>query len=196
MSENKLSLDDFKRWKVPELKKYLRDRGLKTTGTKEELTALAYGAEQCSAPLKATAKQEELDKAEQYRSLLHCRGQQLPDPFDIDEKYWDGEELGITKWPPIYQLQIAEFILSGKDGTTLGKRLLSDYKEGKAYSYFDAKWLKEIFYHEISPTHDLCFLKSTSTPSQKIGNVPHRIWVCVDKKTGSIESAYCTCFAG
>lgn len=191
MSENKLSLDDFKRWKVPELKNICEIGILKQLEQRKN-TGLAYGAEQCSAPLKATAKQEELDMTEQYRSLLHC----LPDPFDIDEKYWDGEERGITKWPPIYQLQIAEFILSGKDGMTLGKRLLSDYKEGKAYSYFDAKWLKEIFYHDISPTHDLCFLKSTSTPSQKIGNVPHRIWVCVGKKTGSIESAYCTCLAG
>ena len=152
--------------------------------------ALAYGAEQCSAPIKVTAKQEELDKAEQYKSLLYCRGQQLPDPFTIDETYWEGEENGMTKWPPIYQLQIAEFLLSGEDGTTLGKRLLGDYKEGKAYSYFDAKWLQEVFYHEISPTHDLCFLRSTSTPSQKIGNVPHKIWVCAEKKTGSVVSAY------
>lgn len=74
---------------------------------------------------------------------------------------------------------------------TLGKRLPSDYKEGKAYSYFDTKWLKV-----ISPTRDLCCLRSTSTPSPKIGNVRHKIWVCADKKTGSVKSTYCTCFAG
>lgn len=29
------------------------------------------------------------------------------------------------------------------------KRLLSDYKEGKAYSYFDSGWLQELLYHPI-----------------------------------------------
>jgi hypothetical protein len=38
--DGKMSLDDFKRWKVPELKTFLRNRGLKLSGTKEELTAL------------------------------------------------------------------------------------------------------------------------------------------------------------
>lgn len=194
-SAGKMSLDDFKRWKVPELKSFLRNRGLKTTGTKEELTALAFGAEQFSVPLKLTAKQEGMAKAKQYKVLLHCRGRQLPDPFvELDDSSWVPESQGMEKWPPIFQLQIAEFLLSAENGTTLGKRLLSDYKEGKAYSYFDSKWLKEIFYHEIS--HELCFLKSESTPSQSIRNVPHKIWVCVDRRTGTVLSAYCTCFAG
>lgn len=167
------------------------------SGTKEELTALAYGAEQCSVPLKITAKEEAMARAEQYNSLLKINGEQLPDPFvDIQESEWISEKTGMAKWPPIFQPQIAEFILSIDQGKNLGKRLLSDYKEGKAYSYFDAKWLGEVFYHEISPTYDVCFLKSESRPSQKINNVPHKIWVCVNKTTGTIESAYCTCFAG
>ena len=61
----KRSLDDFKRWKVPELKDVLWNRGLKTSGTKEELTALAFGAEQCSMPLKMTAKQRRSQKGGQ-----------------------------------------------------------------------------------------------------------------------------------
>ena len=69
-------------------------------------------------------------------------------------------------------------------------------KKEKAYSYFDSKWLGEVFYHEISPAHELCFLKSESIPSQKIKRIPHKIWVCVNKTNGTVESAYCTCFAG
>ena len=38
------SLEDFRRWKVLQLKEFLRNRGLKTTGTKGELAALAFGA--------------------------------------------------------------------------------------------------------------------------------------------------------
>ena len=54
----KRTLDDFKRWKVPKLKEFLRNRGLKTTGTKDERTALAFGGEQLSVPVKLTAEEE------------------------------------------------------------------------------------------------------------------------------------------
>ena len=169
---------------------------MKTTGTKDELTALAFGAEQLSVPVKLTAEEEIIQKKKQYQSLLNVNGEQLPDPFTELKDNWISEETGVEKWPPILQMQIAEFILTAEQGCDLGKRLLSDYKEGKAFSYFDSQWLKELFYHPISDTHELCFLKSQSTPSQRIGNVPHKIWVCVKKINGTVEAAYCTCFAG
>ncbi|KAI8502455.1 hypothetical protein Bbelb_200430 [Branchiostoma belcheri] len=40
------------------------------------------------------------------------------------------------------------------------------------------------------------FVKTTCTPSQSIRNIPHTCWVAVDKKSGRILSAYCSCFAG
>ena len=81
LSREKRTLDDFRRWKVPELKGLLRIRGLKTTGTKDELTALAFGAEQLSVPVKLTAEEEIIQKKKQYQSLLNVNGEQLPDPF-------------------------------------------------------------------------------------------------------------------
>ena len=84
----KKSLDEFKMWKVPQLREYLRNRRLKTTGTKakEELTALAFGAKQLSVPLKLTYKVEIKQKKEQYRSLLIVNGKQLPDQFtDLED---------------------------------------------------------------------------------------------------------------
>ena len=103
---------------------------------------------------------------------------------------------GLVKWPRVLQLQIAEFILTIDQGKDSSKRLLSNYKQGKAYSYFDSRWLGEVFYHEITPTQEVCFLKSKSRPSQKIKNVLHKIWVCVNRNNGTVEGAYCTCFAG
>ena len=196
ISGEKRTLDDFRRWKVPELKEFLRIHGLKTTGTKDELTALAFGAEQLSVPVKLTAEEEIIQKKKQYQSLLNVNGEQLPDPFTELKDNWISEETGVEKWPPILQMQIAEFILTAEQGSDLGKRRRSDYKEGKAFSYLDSQWLKEVFYHPISDTHELCLLKSQSTPSQRIGNVPHKIWVCVKKINGTVEAAYCTCFAG
>ena len=196
LSSSERTLDDFRRWKVPELKEFLRIHGLKTTGTKDELTALAFGAEQLSVPVKLTAEEEIIQKKKQYQSLLNVNGEQLPDPFTELKDNWISEETGVEKWPPILQMQIAEFILTAEQGSDLGKRRRSDYKEGKAFSYLDSQWLKEVFYHPISDTHELCLLKSQSTPSQRIGNVPHKIWVCVKKINGTVEAAYCTCFAG
>ena len=170
LSREKRTLDDFRRWKVPQLKEFLRNRGLKTTGTKDELTALAFGAEQLSVPVKLTAEEEIIQKKKQYQSLLNANGEQLPDPFTELEDNWICEEKRVEKWPPILQIQIAEFILTAEQGRDLGKSLLSDYKEGKAFSYFDSQWLKKFPYHPISDTHELCFLKSQSTPSQRIGN--------------------------
>jgi len=82
------------------------------------------------------------------------------------------------------------------DQRDLAKRMLSDYKEGKAYSYFDASWLKEINYHPIDNESLYCFLGSKSTPSQNINNIPHEVWVLLQKNSGKVEAAYCTCFAG
>ena len=88
LSQEKRTLDDFRRWKVPELKEFLRIRGLKTTGTKDELTALAFGAEQLSVPVKLTAEEEIIQKKRQYQSLLNVNGEQLPDPFTELKDNW------------------------------------------------------------------------------------------------------------
>ena len=93
-------------------------------------------------------------------------------------------------------LDIAEYLLSSFQTAPLTKRLLSDYKEGKAYSYFDSKWLSEVKYNPITEDSPICLLKARSVPSQRINDIPHKIWVAAVKKTGTIKSAYCTCFAG
>ena len=132
----------------------------------------------------------------QYTSLLKVKDSQLPDPFPLLNGWLD-ENVGMNNWPPIFQLHIAEFLLTAEQKQiNLNKRLLSDYMEGKTYSYFDSKWLRNVYYHQISSPSKYCFMKSESTPSENISNVPHQIWVCAEKRTGTVGSAYYTCFAG
>lgn len=189
-------LDDFMRWKVPLLKDFLRERGLKTTGTKNELAALAYGAKELGIPKKPGVSAQQEIKKKEYASLLIIGNDKIPDPLTLKDG-WLTEQTGISKWPPIFQVHIAEFILIGEQGKTdISKRLLSDYKEGKAYSYFTSGWLKEVLYHDLAHSSKYCLLKSETTPSQSINNPSHNIWICVTKKTGDIMSAYCSCFAG
>ena len=56
--------------------------------------------------------------------------------------------------------------------------------------------LRRFFYHEITPDSTYCFLKANCTPSMKISHDPHKVWVCIEKKTRKVCSAYCSCFAG
>lgn len=78
---DKLSSEDFRKWKVPQLKEFLRNHYLKTTRTNDELAALAFGAEQLSVPLKLTAEEEIVPDKLQYKSLLNMNGGELPDPY-------------------------------------------------------------------------------------------------------------------
>nr|XP_034321831.1 uncharacterized protein LOC105345712 isoform X2 [Crassostrea gigas] len=49
-----------------------------------------------------------------------------------------------------------------------------------------------------SPRNQPCawFDRSDCIPSQHIKDDPHKIWICVEKETGTIRSSYCTCTAG
>ena len=191
-----LSYDDFSRWKVPELKEYLRDRGLKTTGRKVELVALAYGANQMGVDTKRSSIEEKVKNKQDYSALLNINDDTIPDPLFL--KGWASEQSGITQWPPTIYFDIAEYLSTAPHSSIcdLKKRLMTDYKEGEAYSYFDSKFLKEVKYHPISKESPFCILSAYCTPSQKINSTFHTAWVCCIKKTGYICRAYCTCLAG
>ena len=90
-----LSYDDFSRWKVPELKDYLRDRGLKTTGRKVELVALAYGANQMGVDTKRSSIEEKVKNKQDYSALLKINDDTIPDPLFL--KGWVSEQSGITQ---------------------------------------------------------------------------------------------------
>ena len=99
---------------------------------------------------------------------------------------------------PSMYFDIAEYLSSAPHSSNcdLKKRLMTDYKEGEAYSYFDSKFLKEVKYHPISKESPFCILSAYCTLSQKINSTFHTAWACYIKKTGYICRAYCTCFAG
>jgi len=70
-------------------------------------------------------EEEIVRKQRQYKSLLDINGEELSGPFTELEDNWIGEEKGIEKWPTIFPIQIAEFILTADQECDLGKRLLS-----------------------------------------------------------------------
>ena len=189
------SFEEFQLWKVDRPQEFLRDRGIPTRGRKEELLALAYGAQFFKIPICLSATEKERNRAERYCSLLTISDQTLPDPFSDLSTVWIGESQGMSEWPPTMYGDLAEYLVQ-KGERDLRTRLLTDYKEGKAYSYFDSKRLREVYYHKIHADSPYCFVKSECCPSMKVSHEMHKVWICIHKKSGKIISAYCSCFAG
>ncbi|CAG2201691.1 DARS2 [Mytilus edulis] len=93
MSENDTSIDTFKRWTVPVLQQYLRKRGLRTSGKKEELVALVYSADLMKIKPVLTPAEERKLKADQYCDKLKAPKEGLesahhpftaPHPDDVE----------------------------------------------------------------------------------------------------------------
>ncbi|PIK32924.1 hypothetical protein BSL78_30263 [Apostichopus japonicus] len=163
------SLEEFKLWKVDRLKEFLKKQKLKMNGRKEELVALAYAAVQMNIAEvnKADARNE---KADDYASVLQVEGKTMPDPLSDLPLAWEGE-IEMKKWPPCMYIDIAHYFTS-IDNIELKQRLMTDYKDGKVFSYLESGWLREIFYNAISAESRLCFLKAECTPLQRINNIP------------------------
>ena len=193
--DTELSIDEIKLWTVDALKAFLRKRSLKVSGRKEELVALVFAAKTMPELSAAgtSAADGEHQKKRHYADLLKTPLGNLPDPKELSD--WESESAAITRWPPTMAFEIGSF-LQNIDDVPLRKRLIADYKDQKAYSYFASGWMKEVEYHPITPDSKFCFLRAKCTPSQRVRDIPHSVWVAIEKASGSVQSAHCTCFAG
>ena len=185
--------------KVEELKAYLRLRGLKVSGRKEELVARAFVAMENNVPIIRTAEEVEEALACQYSAKLkvfisdEAGSEEIPDPFKLTEG-WVSEKDGVKLWPSTMYPDIFNFLAFHPN--ELASKDLSDYKTSKGYSYYQDGWLKPIDFNEISSKSQLCLLRTTCRPSQRISDVPHKLWVCLVKTTGRMMAAHCSCMAG
>ena len=159
----------------------------------------AFSAWEDNLPVDVWAEQQQKRLLAEYKAKLVVEGVNLEDPFET-QTGWTGEKAGLTKWPSVYFIDISRY-LNGKNPQDLMERLLNEYKVGKAYRYFTAEWVKEIFYHDINSKSDKCAVKAKVTPSQAVNNKPYDVWIIIrkddgDAPGGQILSAYCTCTAG
>ena len=153
---------------------------------------MAYTAYRTKAPIQPSQLEKiQLAKAEYAKKVLLPSGKTIPDPLQIQDG-WQGEKEAMFKWPNVTHGDIILY-LKGKIGIDANDTL-NAYKEGKAFSYFESKFVKEIFFKELA--HDLCLVKTLVTPSQCINQPPHQVWACMKLPEGDILSAYCNCTAG
>ena len=189
-----VSLDEFNTWKVDALREYLSKRGLAREGTKQELCALCFSAQHLNLPIKPSDHELWKQNIRDYNAILCVEDSyKLPDPLQIHEK-WVDEKSSLSLWPPLFVSDIINFFIT--DNPSNAKKYLNIYKVGKAYEYFSSAWIGDIYYHEISPDSTYCLLRCSCTPSQRIKDESHKVWVCLVKETGEVKAAYCTCTAG
>ena len=181
------------------MKAYLEECGLSRKGNKAELAALAYSCNIMKKPITESLTDHVQLAFNDYQNALNIQNLAFPEPLKITTG-WVGEEEGIQFWPPLTIVEIMDY-LRGKEVDS--EEMLSEYKAGKAYDYFKNDWLKEISYNSMnqfsicSPGVDqFCVLKADCTPSQRLHDPNHNVWVLLEKETGSVQSAYCSCAAG
>jgi len=197
MSEDNLTLDSVETWTVAALKEYVKKRGLPVSGTKKVLAARAYVAWELQLPVLPTPEQVAEEKRLHMERLLKTPEGDQPHPDSLTDGWLD-EDQGMSLWPPTMIQDIAVFLdrHSPARERSFTERLLSDYKEQKAFSYFASNFIIELMYHPITKESSYCYLKAKVSPSQRVTSNPHVTWILIHKHSGSIESACCNCFAG
>ena len=142
---------------------FLRKRGMKCTGRKQQLVALVYAAQVMEIEELPSAEQKELSRDERYQEALVTPEEgSMPDPLKLAAEGWYGEEDGMKLWPPTMYSDICNYLVMSGDFSTLRGKLMKDYKLGKGYSYFASNWIQEILYH---PSAQIVHCKKTGVKS-------------------------------
>lgn len=190
-----MTLDLFMMWRVDSLKLFLEKRGLSKERTKAELAALCFAANKMNLPVKLSCSELICHNVKMYSDML--KSFSIPDPLKLCEG-WLSEKDGVCHWPPVYLSDITSFFISKDEKliTSGTNNYLNAYKAGKAYEYFSSNWLKEVFFHCVPRDSLYCILRASCTPSQRVADTDHSVWTCVEKASGRIMCAHCTCTAG
>ena len=187
-AEEKLEYQDFLNWTLTPLKDFLALQGLKQTGKKAELVASAFGAYGLKAPKKFS--QEDIDKKlKEYQQRLK-KHRINTNPNSIQKEDW---KENVHEWPNLDDGMLFSYILRVKavDVDYIGK-----YKDQKAYSYWLSGFVDTVYH--ASCNDNLLFLKAYVSPSQRLNDDPHHVWVCTEgpKDKSKILTSWCSCIAG
>ncbi|XP_069105906.1 uncharacterized protein, partial [Argopecten irradians] len=176
------------------LKVFLEKRGMSKEGTKSELAALCFAVNKLNIQPKPTSQQILTANKKAYTDLLSVKSDIITDPFKISSG-WFGEHDGMRYWPPVFLSDITRFFIQTTDDPKT-ETFLGSYKTGRSYEYFTSSWMKEVHYHPLSNKSKFCLLRSQCTPSQRVSDTDHGVWTCIEKTSGAIMCAYCSCTAG
>ena len=121
---------------------------------------------------------------------IHINGQVLPHPDNLSTGWIDD----VTQWPNTQSTDVVVYLL--ETPSEFDGKALKAYKSTKAYSYYKDGWVKTCYFNGISEESELCYIRANVLPSFKINEKHHKTWVLLEKETGSIMRACCSCRAG
>ena len=124
-----------------------------------------------------------------YKQKLALSGFNVPDPFTLSD--WTDS---VHSWPEVEYGDIYNYLINSPGIFT--QDTMKAFKSLDAYSLYHAGHVHAVLYHNIDKDSPVCALKSKVTPSMRVSESPHQAWVLIDKKTGAVSTAHCTCMAG
>ena len=157
------------------LKDFLALRGLKETGKKVELVARAFGAYELGIPKKFTQEQILDTIKNEYAKRLETNCIKS-DPNLLGDEFWKDD---VVLWPHVDDGKLFRYILHVK---AVDVEYIGRYKDEKAYSYWMSGFVDTVYVAECPIDKDMVFLKGKVSPSQRINDEWHDVWICVNRK--------------
>ena len=151
---------------LEELKNYLRIRGLKVSGRKNELVARVFAASENGVKPIKTPVEVEADLKTEYLAKLKIADGNIPDPFKIPHG-WMNEDEGMMFWPILLYPNNFNYLMLFP--SEFGISDLNDYKNSKANSYHKSGWLQPLLYHDLTSSN-FCILKGECTKPQSVNH--------------------------
>ena len=124
-----------------------------------------------------------------YQQKLMQSGYNVPDPFSLSD--WTDS---VHSWPQVEYGDIYNYLINSPGIFT--QDTMKAFKSLDAYSMYHAGHVQAVLYHEIHKDSPVCALKSKVIPSMRVTEAPHEAWVLVNKTSGEVSTAHCTCMAG
>ena len=172
---------------VPELKEFLRERGIQTSlYRKEQLIQLAVAASEINLEAESDSFDDKRD-SDQLRRTVVIGGYSnvvLPDVGSIT-----GWQSDLSSIPNIEMGDIMVYLMT-TCGWGAGR--LKSYKEDNSYKLFQNRHIDNVRIGNIE--HNYIYVRCTCVPETRQSEKPYETWILLNRN-GTIKSGGCTCVA-
>ena len=180
----------YKAWKKLEPEQWLKNHGLKVSGTKEELVARAENAKRAGVETvveRAASENKEITK--RAAEKLSTPTETLPDPKNL--RSWTKD---LSRFPGLTSKDMMNYFVFGSCKFYKNEDMQC-LKQLKAYKFFKDGHVQDIELALLNDRSSYCFVRAKVLPSMKTDRV-YDTWISMVKDTANVFSANCNCIAG
>ena len=172
-------------WSVDKLRECLRNKGIPNSGVKktvlQERVFLSLQHEIGTDPRDISVPQ-----SIQRKLILDNGIVRIPDPVTLQN--WEIQSPNV---PIITQTQVETYFENLKCSMGIVNNCCEALRLGKGLLL--SSHVGPILFNAISCAIRYCFIKCFVVRQTSIHENPHMVWALLDKDTGSINAAYCSC---